>query len=339
MPDSTPGAENEVLEAQQTTTEVTPAPAPSTEAPNEGDKPSSMLDAISAALKAKEASPASSEPGSEPLKGDDPAAKGDEEAKADDEPGDDDEMSEAEIDQLAGKTKRRIERLLSARRELTAQTEELKPRAEAFDRFEQFTRENGLGPQDVNNTLRIAALIKSDPDQALQALDAVRDQLLAVTGRKLAPDVEEQVRLGYTTQENAIRLSQAEAAARRAQEAAERVRAEAEARQAAEARERQGDAMAKAADDWAASMRAKDPDFDLKLPRIQDRARIRLIEMRRYPDDPRQMLDEVKREIDREFSGLVAKPKPMTPVTGGTSPGAKAQPTSMLEAIEMSLRG
>lgn len=331
MPGSTDGVENAETQVS-TQTDVQAPAASSTPESSEGAKPSSMLEAVKAALAGEEESPASDKPDAGPVATESkPATDPDPE---DDAEGDDVDLTDAERAQLSEKTQRRMRHLADSKRELTSERDALRPRAEAYDKLANFLQQNRLATQDVDNTLHIAALIRNDPAKALAALTPIVEQLSKATGGVLPPDLQEQVRLGYTTRENALELARARANQTLAeQRRREDEAARAEERQATEHNARVTRAV-EVANAWAQEVRAKDPDFELKHQRITERARLELLETRKVPDDPRPMLDRIKRDVDREFERLRPGRKAMEPVTGSASQGSRPKPQSYLDVVK-----
>lgn len=340
MPDSPDGAEIEKVSTEQDVkSQADPSPA------REGDKPT-MLDAVTSALKAKEESPASDKPDPEKAEADEEsAAQKSEEGEAQAEPEtDDDEFTEEERAQLSEKTHRRMKKLAGEVKTLQAENEAFKPKAESFERIVEFARTNRLTKDDVDNTFRIAALVRNDPVKALEALTPVVDELRKMTGHVLPEDLQKQVREGYITREHATELAKARASLtlrdRRDEESREMER------QRQEHEKHQGNVAAtvQAADDWYAKQKTKDPDFDLKQARIADRAELEILRARQNgklfsPQEAVEMLDRIKREIDGELRKLRPVRPAIAPVEGHASAGTKAAPTTMLEAVRGAIAG
>jgi hypothetical protein len=334
MPESPNGEVS--LEQGQTTpvsTDAKPVAESSTPTP-QGETPS-MLDAVKAAISKTEASPASDKPDSKPAGNgaDESAAKASDAEKA--EEADDDDLSEDELTKLAEKTQRRFRKLVSTNKALSDEVGSLRTRAESFDRLQTFVQQNKLSQEDVNNTLRIAALMQSSPEKALHALEPIIQGLRKAVGADLDPELREQVRLGYITQPHAEELAKAKATQRLVEQREAQRIAEAEATERASQLNQQVQTAAKAADEWYADQQAKDPDFKLKEKRIQDALQLELYKVRTLPSDTevKVLLSRIKKEVDKEFRNLVPKPKEVKPLSGSSSPGGLPAPKDMLEAV------
>lgn len=344
MPGSPDGTETEVKTEVEVQDAKAQAPDPSAEA-TDGDKSEkSMLDAVQDALKPKEESPASTKP--DPDAAAKPSSESEAKSKADGENAEgeheDDDFSEDELSQLAEKTQRRMRKLANDRKDLSSRVETLQPKAEQFDKILGFVSENRLSRDDINNTFRIAAMVRNDPAGALQALEPIVTELRRATGADLPKDLFEEVRVGRMTRDHAEELSRSRAANKlndernRQREEDDRLRSEHEGRANA------AKSAAEAADNWYAEQQKTDPDFKLKQDRIADKAKLELISRNgQIPtvDETRRMLNDIKKSVDKEFGALRPAPKSVEPVNGHASTGTKTAPKTMLEAMERAISG
>jgi|GEM_PF-2807923 len=341
MPDSPAGTdlEEEHLQAPPNPDEK---PASESSAEDEGATQETMLDAVSKALEPKEESPASEEP--DPESAETPAEGSAEDDESDDSAESDDsfdegELTEQERQHLSQQTQRRIKKLVAQGKEQIAKIEELQPRAEQFDRILSYVKENRLTQEDVDQTFNIAALVRNDPEKALEALMPIVQTLEAATGRTLPDDLRNEVRQGYITREKAEELSQARAA----RTLAETRNREADERRQKEERQRDTqtrlDNAVNAANQWHADQAAKDPDYKLKQARIAEKAEL---EVRRVgkilePSEVTELLGRIKQEVDKETARFAPKPRPAAVVEGTASPGNRPKPESTLDVINQAL--
>jgi hypothetical protein len=333
MPGSSPELETEIEDAAAPPAEDI---ADSSPAENDG-APSSMLDAVNAALKGdEETSPGSDDAGSE----DTEAVSQGEDAEAKAEAGSDaGEIPDEEFKSYAPKTRKRIEQLLDDRRQKTSQIEDLNNRLKIFEPVEQIIGASGLQPAEVQNTIAIAGLIKTNPWEAMRALQPIYDQLSQITGQTLPNDLKEQVRLGYITEPHARSLAQSR---NQVQHLTAQQQAQAQ-REQEQAQQRQLQTLvaeaSSAATDWETSKAKSDPDFKLKQPRISELVRLAVHE-EGYPRDKaavRAMLERIHAKVSTELSQLQPRRREVRHINGAASPEARSAPASILDVVNQTL--
>jgi hypothetical protein len=338
---------------------TTPDATADTSTANQTPEPS-FTDVVLKALERKEESPASKvEPGQDAAQaaGKTPDTTSKPDAEASDDPDDPHKLSPDEEQALKPKTKQRIDALLGQRTELrenlTAkdrEIESLKPEAESYRKVAAYMRENGLTAQDAGEAFRWAALMKSDPQAAFEALRPVMLDLAQKVGAVLPTDLAEDVRLGRITQQRAQELARSRAQSTMAQSQVEANRqAEAQRAQAErEAREQEQQvqhvrSMAKIGDELAAARAQNDPDWKSKEPLVIDRLKLDITQNGVPKDkaDLEKRFNEVVKGVTSYLTGLgVSKPKPtaaMIPVAGASSPGSDTRPPPK-DAAEAVLR-
>jgi hypothetical protein len=335
MPGSSPELNTEIEDAAASSVEE--AAAPST-AENDG-APSSMLEVVQAALKGdEETSPGSDDAGSEDTEtvsqGADAKSRDDAEAGSDAG-----EISDEEFKSYAPKTRKRIEQLLDDRRQKTSQIDELSNRLKVFEPVEQIIGSSGLQPAEVQNTIAIAGLIKTNPWEAMRALQPIYEQLSQITGQTLPNDLKEQVRLGYITEPHARSLAQSRNQVQHLT-AQQQMQAQREQEQA---QQRQLQTLvtdaSTAATDWETTKAKTDPDFKLKQPRINELVRLAVHE-EGYPKskaDVRALLDRIHTKVSSELSQLRPPRKEVRHINGAASPEARSAPTSILDVVNQTL--
>ena len=309
-------------------------PAGSSVAETQGAEPS-VYDAVKAALEApaKEASPDSDEGQAAEAE---PTSEAEAPAEAEEDltnPTDDD------LKKLGPKTQRRIKALLDQRSGMRSELEALAPKAKAYDEMQQFAARHNLKPADIDATLEIAALIQSDPHQAINKVAEVYRHLALITGDILPPDVQEQVNLGYLTTDHAKEL------VRNRNEAA-RLKAEREAREQQIAKEREYDQVRSSIEtaqstgnEWELSQKQRDPDWNAKRPLVDKLLRLHVRENGFPPTKAAvvETLDAILAEVNKNTAAFRPKPTAVTPVTGVASSGARAEPKDPYEAARIAL--
>jgi len=298
----------------------------------------SLLDSVQAALKdgsEPEKSPASeqgSAKSAETQSDADPAKAGAAEDPLE-------EISEEELKRYGPKTQRRIRQLLGQRAEANSEIEKLRPKAAGYDQIEQFAKANRLSNDDLAVGYELMALTRNDPFKAWDRIQPIYAQLAEIVGHTLPKDVQERVNLGYLSAEDARQLVQSQ---RRADLAEGRAREQGESQQ----REQEAgrlrahvDACRTTANEWESAKRGADPDWSEKQARIGELIEL---EVRRNGYPPTQaevvkMLDGFLARVNKDFARFKPPVRAVTPVRGGASSDAKAEPQTLQEAVDMAL--
>ena len=327
--------------AEELVTSVTDDIAPTPDTPAEPAesapaKPASMLEAVQAAVKPREAPPAS-EPEAVAADGATPdQPKGEE----------DDELTAEETAKLSSKTQRRIRKLDRAAKEAEAQISAIRPRAEEYDKIENFVRQTGLTNEAVAGTLMIAALMRHNPREALNRLAPIYQQLSEMVGESLPSELQQRVQQGYLTEADAraIARSSAEAAinARRAEEANQRYWQENQARE-----QRQVvDSTIGSVETWEATKARTDPDWNSKRDEIAEQVELSILKeshRRGQPWFPSaqeaiQLSEDALKNVNQRFKRFAPRPTAVNPTaSGGASQGTKAAPKSMLDVVRQTV--
>lgn len=300
----------------------------------------SILDAVSSALKegdgeGEEDEAAESSPGSEEGGGEKDGA----EAKSTDE---DDlgELTDEELNRYKPRTQRRMKQLLGRIDEANKKTEELQPKAEAFEKIESFARENSIDEQTMNSLITYPVMRRDKPELALQMIEKEYHELLAETGKQLPDDLKQQVDHGYLTQQYAQELSE-----RRAREQREKTRAEqereAQQRQAQEQQKNLVGDVQSALSEWEDNWSKSDPDYRVKRDEVHEQVELELIrrqQNRNLPqnrDEAVQMVEQARKRVEERHKRLRPQKPESRHVSGGTaSSEAKSKPKSMFDVID-----
>lgn len=301
----------------------------------------SYEEAVEAALKAPEATPASEQGSKEPVSKDPTGAP----------PQADAEIPEDELEKYSKGAQRRIRELVEAKN--TARTEvesfqkeigDLKPKAEQLDQITGFMREHDITPEHLNNTLGITAMInRGEYDKVVPVLESLLDQVRKASGDVLPPDLQQQVDLGYITEAHAKELNKAKIANKRSEATAQQERARGETERQQREVNTLVTTVATAADAWNAEQVASDPDWNQKRDLVTEKAELELRRLgpQGYPrtdKDARALLDKVKKSVEAEIGRFRPAPKAIDNVTGRpVSPRSAAQPASYLDAVDAGL--
>ena len=223
--------------------------------------------------------------------------------------------------------------------QLLRQKKEFEADATQHRIVQDFLKQNDIGAEEAAEVLQIAALMKSNPAKALEALKPHVQKLLETTGETLPQDLRAKVQSGDMSMDAAKEVSRARATLQHSQE---NQRA-AEQRRQEEARIQQGQTLRSTAMTWAQDRMTRDPAFQSKEPLLQREIAF-LQREEGIPNTPEGVRDQLNRAYQsvNQQARVVAPataPKPaVRPVTGGTAPGTPAaEPKSMMDAIRQGL--
>lgn len=212
--------------------------------------------------------------------------------------------------------------------------------AERYQHVQRFIDDQGLAAEEAAEMLTIGGLIKSNPAEAWRRMKPTVEAVLRASGEVLSPELEQRVQAGEMSAEAALLVSRTKAEADsyrigqtlEQQRAARRQQTEAEAAQAEAA-----SALMTTAQTWEDDRRAKDPNFDAKLPAILTEAR-RLQEMGWRPTTPEAVTEQLRRAYASVNAKLQPRAQfsrpPVAPVRGGQMNGAaRPAPKNTLDII------
>lgn len=204
-----------------------------------------------------------------------------------------------------------------------------------YRKIQGFMRENHLEADEAADGLRIMALAKTNPAQALAEIKPFVQKLLLAAGEILPDDLKNRVQQGDLTAAAAQEISRSRATVAQQQEAQ---RLQDERRQQQEAVERSR-ALRDTADAWARDRDVKDPSFKAKYPLLEREVAF-LQRKEGVPNTAEGVRDQLNRayqEVNRQARVVAPAPaaKPQTrPIVGGAAPGTHSpQPQSMVEAV------
>lgn len=137
---------------------------------------------------------------------------------------------------------------------------EMEPQAVAYRRAESFCQQNNISVEEYQNGLQLMALIKNDPQKALEQLKPLITQLQQFSGEVLPTDLQAAVDNGEMSLAFAKRLVAAEAKQRFGGERLAQTQAQIAERQQQEYLS----SLANTTQAWATDKRQHDPDFQPK---------------------------------------------------------------------------
>jgi len=250
------------------------------------------------------------------------------------------ELTDEEFRKYGPRTQRRIRQLLDARSDLHTEGESLRPKAQHFDKIDEYIRESRITNEDFAVLLELGALVTKDPFKAYERFSAITAQLAKATGHELPPDIQERVRLGYLSEEDARALATSRTRATLAEQRAQEQTQQAQDEQRRSRVASHVQTCRSTANQWEARNKATDPDWDQKQGRIGE-----LIELEvyrnGYPPSQEQvvkMLDGFLQQVNGEFARFKPKPKEIRPVVGSASPRAgAAEPKTLMDAVNAAL--
>lgn len=228
--------------------------------------------------------------------------------------------------------------------QVIAERNELKPRAEQFDRITGFMDSNRLAPAEVAEGFEVMALLKSgDPDKLRQALEWFEPRVQALRGalgEVLPDDIQQKVDEGALDADAAAELAATRAAERlrvqREKDDGDRATSAEKARVASEA----ATAAAQAVQTWEDGIRKTDPDYARKAELVETTSMAMVLKEGR-PNTAEEALALAKRayaKVNEQFAALRPTPKPVNTVTpAGSSARTTTQATTLRGALEAAL--
>lgn len=307
--------------------------------------PTSVLDAVEAALNPDRSSTVSRTDGEQPGKDQERAnaPKSSNLSGPDEVPGDD-ELSDQDRKVLSQMTQDRIRHLAAQKNslrsevaDLRAELEPLKSKATSFETLTNYLTEHDINPTEANNALEITRLIKGhDYDRAYQLMTPIYQELAKRSGAVLDEDLQEDVRLGHVPLPRAKELQRG-----RAIEANGKVKEQ--SRSNAESRRQQNadesarvehvHSAAKAADDWAAEKASSVENWEQKAELVAAQVNV-FITREGFPKTIEGVVDMSERALAQVEKSLGAG---SGKDVRGRSASAEKLPSTALEALEMGL--
>ena len=221
-------------------------------------------------------------------------------------------------------------------KEVIEQRNQYRESAEQYEKITGFLAENQLSADEAAQGFQIMALMKNDPEAALQALTPYLQNLQLATGQTLPDDIRSRVDDGYLDEDAAREMARV-----RAENERLRSQVQTHSNRAAERQQtEQINNLAATVTDWENNIRQQDPDYDLKEAEIDDRVRV-LVSERGRPQTPQEavaMAKEAYDAVNARFASRFGNKRPMKTASGGKLGGTPIpEPSSLMEAVQTAL--
>ena len=221
-------------------------------------------------------------------------------------------------------------------KEMVAEREALKPKAEQYEKITTFMTTNRLSAEEMAKGLQVMALMKNNPVEAYKVLQGYVQNLAPLTGEVLLEDLKKEVEDGFIPESRAKELARLKAE-REYSESYQRAMAEEREREAEAARGRQ---MYDAVATWEAQEKAKDPDWDKKYEMVMDRVRT-LVGAGR-PQSASEAVEVARRalaDINSRLRPLAGRSVDLrSPTSSLSSASTRPAPRSLEDVVRMGLQ-
>lgn len=201
---------------------------------------------------------------------------------------------------------------------------------EQYEQIQTFISSNRLAPEEVASGFEIMALMRSNPELALQKIAPLVESLERVLGRKLPSDLNQRVEDGVIDQETAAETARLRIANDRATADAEAARVATQ--QTAMQTHVQGIQAAVATVEQG--FQTTDPDYARKQPFVLDRVRALIIEKKpRNSEEATEIVRQAHREVTDNLKPMLVRKQVITPNSGDTAAASRPEPKTLLEAV------
>jgi hypothetical protein len=226
--------------------------------------------------------------------------------------------------------------------QLLRQRDGLRQDADRYGNVQTFLDSHSLSGDEAANGLIIMGLMKTDPAEAWKQLLPVMKNLAIAAGEVLPDDLQQMVSAGRMDQAAALEVSRSRAGLRSMQtrqtfnEQRQQRTTQAEAVQA----------LGRAAMDWEANRKAKDPNFASKSTLVEKEVAYlqRQEGVPNTPEGVRAMLDKAYKAVNATLKPVTPQPQmqrrpTLKPLTGGQVAGNQAPaPENMLDIVRANRR-
>ncbi len=251
------------------------------------------------------------------------------------------DLLEQKDKELPKRAQERVREVISQRKEVEAQLEQVKPVAERMQKIETFCQQNGISAKDYDDALMLTALLKKNPAEGIKQLESKLSEFKIAIGEALPADLAAEVKEGTLSEAQAKR------------EAKTRVEAAALKRQQEQSTQsyaqRQYQELNSTLQTWMQSKTATDADYkpkasqdapDGKFEIVQDRFLAMWNNPDKYP--VRTVADAVKlmEKAYDSVNGFVKQHIPVTPVRRPVSSnGSRTKESKTEETIDITKSG
>jgi len=219
--------------------------------------------------------------------------------------------------------------------ELKRERDTYKSGHEQFEQVQSFIRTNNLSNEEVAAGFQIMALMRQDPEKALEALRPYVSSLEQVTGRALPEDLQSRVENGLVDEDTARETARLRHERLRF-EAIERDRV---ARESQRAHVDHYASIQSAVTTTERDIQSSDPDYARKQPFILDRVRALIAEKQpQSVEESVAIVRQAHNEITKQLSPMVQR-KPVTqPRSGDSSSSSRPVANSLLDVVRNAVK-
>ena len=179
-------------------------------------------------------------------------------------------------------------------REVLQERDSFKKDAEQFRGLTRYMDEQGLSHDEVADAIELSALLKNDPEGALEVIKNITQALDRTVGNELPDDLKAKVESGEMTEDAALEVSRARAKTTRATQRAESATKTVQRTQEDAALTERKNAIIKGVGAWEAQAAKLDPDFAQIKPLIGVFVRNILFARGKGYDSPEDAVNVVK---------------------------------------------
>lgn len=221
-------------------------------------------------------------------------------------------------------------------REMLAERDSLKPKAEQYDKITTFMSSNGLSPEEMAEGIGIMALMKNNPAEAYKALRKHAETLAVYAGEALPDDIRAKMDDGFIDADTAKELARLKAE-RQFVETRQQQEAERQQQYHVEMQRKQiHDAVAT----WEAAEKARDPDWSKKYEMVMERAQVLI--QNGQPNSPQEAVEFAKKAL----ADVNARLRPLSgrsiglrnPTSSMSSASARPVPRSFEDAVRLAIQ-
>ena len=224
--------------------------------------------------------------------------------------------------------------------------EELEPRAQEFDKIDNFMKENELSAQEVADGLQVVAMMKNDPARARDVLAERMESLDQYSGHKLPDDLAREVDEGYISEDRARELArlrnEKDFAEQRRERTEQKSREQLQQEQDQRQREQAQSLIQQqrtAVQDWESKLKAKDPDYGRIQSFVAKELRLQVQQNPpRSVNEAIQLADKAYNSVKAEFKKAMPERPAVRRSPGSDQSGASSatdqQPGSFMDVVQ-----
>jgi len=256
-----------------------------------------------------------------------------------------DEFTEEDLAKEKPSTQKRIRSLTGKLEESHSQIEELTPHAESYRKIDGFMQQYGITPEESAEAFTIMALVKTEPDKALQRMQQHVDNIAGVVGESLPDDLKQRVEDGTLDEADAKELSKARATANLERARRETIQTTAKKDEKTRETADANTLLARTLDDWQAKTAETDPDYQKKHGFIKTQLQALVAELGapQNAEEVLQYANIAKGMVDKQIGEVAPKPqkkeKKSIKSRSASGPSPQPNPETMLDVVRQAASG